>query len=159
MATGARAVTVPGNRSRRRGFTIAEILTALVIVAVLAAMAIPMWRNHLLRVQRADAVAALLAVQSAQDDFFGRHARYAEDTQLTTPPPAGLGLGNRSKQGFYGVEVRVTADGLGYVSTARVAAQAGQSDVPRCVEFTLDHNGRRRAVDSEGRDRSADCWR
>ena len=145
-------------KPRRAGFTIVEILTALVVIAVLAAIAVPMWRNHLLRVQRGDAVAALVAVQNEQDTFFGRNARYADGTQLSAPPPAGLGLTSRSKRNFYDIEVRTNADGLSYLAIARAAPQSGQSADTRCAEFTLDHNGRRRAVDSEGRDRSADCW-
>ncbi len=143
----------------RHGFTLVEILTALVVVAVLAAIALPMWRNHQLRVQRADAVASLIAVQTQQDSYFGRNARYADGAQIATPSPGGLGLANRSKQGFYTIEVRSNADGLGYLATARAAPAQGQTEDGRCAEFTLDHNGRRRALDSAGNDRSADCWR
>ena len=146
-------------RSRKRGFTLAELLTGLVVAGVLAAVAVPTWRNHLLRVQRADAVAALIAVQTEQDRYFGRNARYADGTRLATPAPGGLGLGDRSKSGYYLIELRTGSDGLGYLATARVAPQTGQSQDTRCAEFTLDHNGRRRALDAEGSDRSADCWR
>jgi len=141
------------------GFTILEILTALVVVAVLAAIAIPSWRNHQLRVQRADAIAALIAVQEQQDGYFGRNARYADGAQLTAPKPGGLGLAGHSKQGFFEIELRRSADGLGYLATARAAANKRQTDDSRCVTFTLDQNGLRRAVDSAGTDRSADCWR
>jgi prepilin-type N-terminal cleavage/methylation domain-containing protein len=70
-------------RNPQRGFTVAEILTALVVVAVLTAIAIPMWRAHVLRVHRAEARDALIALQSAQDGYFGRNARYATAAQLT----------------------------------------------------------------------------
>ena len=144
---------------RSRGFTLAELLICLVVIAVLAAFAVPMWRNHLLRVQRADAMAALIAVQSEQDNYFGSNARYAAGEQLGAPAPAGLGLGNRSNRGYYLIELRTGGDGLAYVATARAAPQSGQSQDTRCAEFTLDHNGRRRALDTQGNDRSADCWR
>ncbi|HEU4590626.1 MAG TPA: type IV pilin protein [Steroidobacteraceae bacterium] len=143
----------------QRGFTLAEILTALVVIVVLAAIAIPMWRVHTLRVRRADATAALIAVQAAQDAWFGRHARYADGAQLTRAAPEGLGLKNQSERGFYDLELERREDGLGYVATARASGRAGQSDDMRCVEFSLDQNNRRRALDSEGKDRSADCWR
>lgn len=143
----------------QRGFTLAEILTALVVIVVLAAVAIPMWRVHTLRVRRADATAALIAVQSAQDAYFGRHARYADGAQLTRPAPEGLGLEDHSERGYYDITLVRREDGLGYVATARAAHRAGQSGDTRCVEFSLDQNNRRRALDVEGRDRSADCWR
>jgi type IV pilus assembly protein PilE len=142
----------------KRGFTLAEVLTALVVVAVLTAVAVPLWHAHLLRVRRVDATQALLAVQTRQDQYFGRNARYADAAQLTQPAPGGLGLQNRSARGYYGISLTLNDDGLGYLVTARPAGREGQAEDSRCVEFTLDHNGRRRAQDSEGRDRSADCW-
>jgi type IV pilus assembly protein PilE len=140
------------------GFTLAEVLTALVVFAVLAAVAVPLWRAHLLRVRRVDATQALLAVQTQQDRYFGRNAHYADAGQLTQAAPGGLGLKETSAHGYYDVALSRNDDGLGYVVTARAAQRAGQSDDSRCVEFTLDHNGRRHAQDSEGKDRSADCW-
>ena len=134
----------------RRGFTLAELLTVLVVLTVLAAVAVPLWHAHLLRVRRADATGALIALQAAQDQYFGRHARYAEATQL--------GLRNGSAHDYYTVAVRISDDGLAYVATARAAPRAGQDDDARCAEFTLDQNDRRRALDAEGNDRSADCW-
>jgi type IV pilus assembly protein PilE len=147
---------------RRRsdsGFTLLEALTVIVVVGVLTAVAIPTWRSHLLRARRGDATAALVGIQRAQDTFFGRQARYADATQLTTPEPDGLGLAANSAQGFYRIEMTTSADGLSYTATARIAASAGQSDDTRCVALSVDHLGQRRAVDVEGNDRTPDCWR
>jgi type IV pilus assembly protein PilE len=141
------------------GFTLLEALTALVIVGVLAAIAVPSWRSHLLKARRADAIAALIAVQKAQDQYFGRHARYAVATQLAVAPPDGLGLEATSANGLYGIALETSADGLDYRATARALTQQGQSADTRCAEFSIDHNGQRRATDAGGTDRSADCWR
>lgn len=143
---------------RVAGFTLVEILTVLVVVAVLAALAIPAWHTHLLRMQRADAREALIAVQSAQDKFFGAHARYAAGAEVSAPSPGGLALTVNSAHGFYHIEVQTSADGLGYAASARSVASGRQMEDARCAQFTLDQNGRRRAVDSGGADRSADCW-
>lgn len=139
----------------RSGFTLAEILTALVVVAVLTAIAIPMWRAHLLRVQRAEARDALLAVQAAQDHHFGRHARYA--SQLAAKAPEGLGLATVTPQGHYQLSLTTSPDGLGFLAIARATGKEREAD-SRCAEFSLDHVGQMRARDSSGADRSADCW-
>jgi type IV pilus assembly protein PilE len=144
---------------RTRGFTLAEILTVMVVVIVLLALAIPMWRTHQLRVHRADGRAALIAAQSAQDRYFGVHARYARGAEITAPAPSGLGLAPASEHGFYRIEVTTSADGLAYVATAHAAGAQGQQDDSRCAELTLDQTGRRTALDASGEDRSADCWR
>jgi len=144
---------------RNRGFTAIEMFTVLIVISVLTAIAVPMWRRHLLRVQRADAIASLTTLAAAQDRFFGRNARYADGAQIAANPPAGLGLKTSSEHGFYSLEVRAAADGLSYLATARVIASQGQAADTRCVEFSIDHVGIRRAVDDSGADRSADCWR
>lgn len=142
----------------RRGFTLAEVLTALVVVAVLTAIAIPLWRNHQLRVRRMDAISALTALQYAQDSYFGQHARYAGSTALGTRPPNGLGLQASSERGFYSIELRTADDGLSYIANARVVARSGDSPDTRCAHLSIDHLGIRRATDDAGTDRSADCW-
>jgi type IV pilus assembly protein PilE len=143
---------------RPRGFTITEILTALIVIAVLAAIAIPMWRTHLLRVRRAGARDALMSLQAAQDRYFGRNARYATAAQLSGPAPDGLGLGATTTHGLYAITLATTADGLGFLATARAVPRAGQDGDDRCATFTLDHVGQMTAADSSGTDRSADCW-
>jgi type IV pilus assembly protein PilE len=148
---------------RIRGFTLAEIMTAIVVVVVLGAIAVPMWRNHLLRVRRADAISALVAVQSAQDSFFGRNARYAGAAALTTAPPAGLGLSATSEHGHFQIELSTSDDALRYTAVARSRPQsqdgAGESADTRCAQMSIDHLGIRRATDAAGVDRSGDCWR
>jgi type IV pilus assembly protein PilE len=142
----------------QRGFTVAEILTALVVVAVLTAVAIPMWRAHVLRVHRAEARDALIALQSAQDNYFGRNARYATGAQLTARTPAGLGLKEASENGLFALSLTTDPDGLGYTAVARATPQAGQDADTRCAEFSIDQVGQMRAKDATGADRSADCW-
>ena len=122
-----------------------EILTVLIVMGVLVAIAIPAWRTHELRTRRLYAIGALLMVQKNQDLYFGEHARYSGSAEK--PPPD-----NR----FYRIELRVSGDALAYTATARAREPAVDS---RCVEFSIDHNGLRRAVDAAGEDRSADCWR
>jgi type IV pilus assembly protein PilE len=146
-------------RSRRRGFTLVEVLTAMIVVVVLTAVAVPLWRNHLLRVRRADAMTALTAIQVEQDRFFGRDARYAGAEALTREPPDGLGVGGKSPQGHYAIELRTDADGLGYRAIATALPRPGQAADTRCVQMSIDQSGIRRAQDAGGTDRSADCWR
>jgi prepilin-type N-terminal cleavage/methylation domain-containing protein len=141
-----------------RGFTLTESLTALVAITVLAAIIVVSWRSQSLRERRADAVQALLALQAAEDQYFGQHARYASATELAAAPPAGLGIKPKSRLGYYAITVRNSEDNLGYWATARAIPRDDATVDPRCVEMRIDQNGRRFALGSKGEDRSADCW-
>jgi type IV pilus assembly protein PilE len=141
----------------KRGFTLIEILTVVVVLGVLAAVAIPSWRQHVLRTRRADAKESLIRLQVAQEDFFGRHARYATTDEMSLPTPAGLGMSANSGDANYRIEIRTAPDGLAFDATARAAA--AQSDDTFCATFTINHLGMRGATDATGADRSLDCWR
>jgi type IV pilus assembly protein PilE len=142
----------------KHGFTIKEALTAIVVLVVIAAVALPMWRTHQLRVRRHDAIDALRAVQTAQDDYFGKYARYADEVQLRASAPKALSGGARSAGGYYQLTVSKSADDLTYSAVARIVPIEGEMPDTRCAELRIDQNGRRFAVDADGVDRSADCW-
>ncbi len=139
-----------------RGFTLPELLTVVVVLGILAAVAIPSWRQHVLRTRRAAAQELLVKLQVAQEDFFGRHARYATMDEASPAPPAGLGFPTVGDTN-YRVAITTAADGLAYEATAR--ATDAQSDDTHCATFTINHLGMRTAADAAGVDRSMDCWR
>jgi Tfp pilus assembly protein PilE len=118
-----------------------------------------MWRTHQLRVRRQDAIDALRAVQVAQDDYFGKHASYADEAQLRASAPKALSGKGHSARGFYQLTLQKSSDDLTYSAIARVVPFEGEVADTRCVELRIDQNGRRFAADTEGVDRSADCWK
>jgi type IV pilus assembly protein PilE len=140
------------------GFTLVEALTLVVALVVIAAVAIPLWRASELRSRRADAMQTLETVQAAQDRYFGQYARYADGSAPSGGATSSVVVPSRSARGFYDIELRRDADGLGYTVIARARAMQGQRDDSRCVEMRLDHQGRRTARNAEGADTSADCW-
>jgi hypothetical protein len=60
---------------------------------------------------------------------------------------------------LYAIELRTAEDGLSYSATARAITRATAAPDTRCALFSIDHLGIRRALDADGKDRSADCWR
>lgn len=146
--------------ARPRGrLTAIEIATALVALAVVVAIAIPLWRSHQLDERRAEAQQALEALQKSQDAYFSAHARYADRAGLQAEPPHGLGLEAQTRSGHFRLDLETQADGLGYVATARGASIPGEREDLRCRAMRIDHQGRRSASDADGRDTSADCWK
>ena len=97
---------------------------------------------------------ALLQLQSAEETFYLRQARYADNVAAT--PPAGLGVSASSNSGKYFLSVAVAADGQSYIATATPAPGGGQDADLDCLEFSVDARGRR-AV-SGARD-ARYCWK
>ncbi|MDW8260042.1 MAG: type IV pilin protein [Gammaproteobacteria bacterium] len=147
-------------RSRRRGaagITLIELMTVLVIVAIIGAIAVPSYRNYVLRSQRNEATTALLRVQAAQEKFFIQNNHYTDN--LSAPPPNGLGIPAVTPGQFYEISLALLAAGTAYRATAVPRAGGGQADDRHCARFSVDQNGVKLAQDAAGTDTTRDCWR
>jgi type IV pilus assembly protein PilE len=143
-------------RNRQTGVTLIELLTVVVIVAILASIAVPTYRSYVLRSQRTDATTALLRIQSGEEKFLVQNGKYSDKLD-TAPGDGGLGLTKVSEQGFYNLNVQLTA--TGYTATAAAVATQSQKDDKTCQTFSINEAGTRQAFDSTSADRTAECWR
>lgn len=79
--------TVFDNRSRR-GFSLVELSIVVVIIAVLAAFAIPRLLRSVEKTKAAEAFQYLAAIRAAQERYHGQHGRYtssADDLDVDFP--------------------------------------------------------------------------
>ena len=67
------------NSARARGFTLIEVIIAMAIVAILVAVALPTYRDHMRKSRRAEAQAYLMAVASRQQQFLLDTRAYVTD--------------------------------------------------------------------------------
>lgn len=129
MLSRSPAPARPGG-SRRRGFTLVEVLLALGVVAVLATLALPNLGEALHRTRRIEAVAALAALQQAQERHRGTEAAYTTDLSLLGWPE---GL---SHSGAYALEVAQASE-TGYLLVARTTTGGSQSGDARCAVLAV----------------------
>lgn len=141
-------------RVQQRGITLIELMTVIVIIAILASIAVPSYRNYLLRAQRTEATTALLRLQAAQEKFYLQNNAYTANVDGV--PPAGLGLPDVTERGFYAIAVALDDDDQTYRATATPVAGAGQADDTKCTEFSVTNAGERGA---EGPGGMEQCWR
>ena len=74
-----------------RGFTLAELMITLAIVAILAAVAIPTYRDHVRTSRRTEAQAYLMAIASRQQQFLMDTRAYAGVlTAINIPTPTNV---------------------------------------------------------------------
>lgn len=147
-------------RQRSRGFSLTELIVTVAVVAILAAVAIPSYRQYVMRASRADATAALLRLASNQERFYLANNTYADDDELGEAPPDGLGMAG-TERGFYELAIEPHEDGLavGYTATATVVDGEDQADDTDCAVFSVNEQGVRGAENGEGDDNTETCWR
>jgi type IV pilus assembly protein PilE len=142
-----------------RGATLIELVVTLLVLGILATMAVAAYRGQLLRANRTEARAALLALATAQEMFHLRCRRYAArlDPQAAGDcETAALRLAGTSERGYYAITIEA-ADAEAWTALA-VASGLPQSADTRCRRFELNANGARRAIDATQRDSSLECW-
>ncbi len=147
------------NRGCQCGVTLIELVIVAALIAVLAAIAIPSYRSHVLRAHRTEARAALLALATAQEKFHlqCRHYATALDPGKDSECVAGrLDFPVRSERGYY--EIRITsADVSGWTAESWPTGPPQSADRP-CQRFGLTSVGRKRAWDAARRDNDLECW-
>lgn len=143
------------------GITLIELMIVVVVVSILAAIAVPSYRNYVLRAQRSDATAALLRVSAAQEKFYLRNNTYTTDVTaagLNLAPAAPL----TSEHGWYTIGVAAGPSGdltRDFTATAAVVAGGAQATDSRCASFSINERGVRAALTSGNQDSTEECWR
>ncbi len=129
---------------RSKGITLIELMIALAVVGILAAIAYPSYQNQVRRSNRADAITALTAMANAQERFY-----LANNTYATTTPPLGFAAGaGNSLRGFYTLTV-AAANATQFTLTATAVAGGSQAGDTGCTVLNLT---------STGQKTPANCW-
>jgi type IV pilus assembly protein PilE len=127
---------------RCRGLTLIELLTALAIVGILAAVAWPAFEGQLQKNKRREAINALMRASQEMHQCRTDGGDYTGCT---------LSFAN-SKEGNYAINRSVTGSGAGFTITAsRIVG-----DDPECTAFTIDNLGRKGHTGSATTDNA--CW-
>jgi type IV pilus assembly protein PilE len=119
------------NRFKPRGFTLIEMMIVVAIVGILAAVALPSYRNHIIRAARVQAQTELLELAGLQEKIFLNSNSYT--SSVTTPyngTTAG-GLGRTSgltKDGRYSLSLDIAEPAQTFVLTAAPVSGSPQQD-------------------------------
>ena len=156
-------------RARRdRGFTLVELIVAMVILATLAAIAIPSYNSYVLKSHRTEAKSALMDAASLEERFFS-----TSNTYSTIPTDLGYGAAGTPFQvgtGYYNISsitvtLAVAPSGASpggtpatYLITAVPNPASMQVSDTACAVFTINSAGQQTALNSGGVDNTANCW-
>lgn len=144
---------------RQPGFTLIELMIAVTIAAILAAIAYPSYQQYVTRTQRGIGKAALVQVMDRQAQFFADNKAFA--TNLTNLGYAENGFGVDRK----GKEITTTAGERIYI--VRLAAGASATAftleaVPQLLQASRDTACGTLSITNTGvksvSGSSTDCW-
>jgi type IV pilus assembly protein PilE len=135
---------------KKNGFTLVELMIAVAIVGILAAIAIPSYAAYVKRANRTDATRSLSVTAQALERCYSQNFTYA-GCAVVGPPTA-------SSQGYYTITVNVVAGPPESYNMSAVPAVAPQTTDNACVSFTLDSTGLQGATDSTAANNTKTCW-
>lgn len=135
------------SRLRARGFTLIEIIIALVVVTLLMVVALPAYRDQIAKSRRADAKTSLMTLAQLMERWYTERGSYAG----ATVGSSGIAP-SASSQGFYTLSI-TAQDAAGFTIRATpTGAQSGDA----CGSFTYTQAGTRGVTD--GTKTAAQCW-
>jgi type IV pilus assembly protein PilE len=105
-----------------RGFTLLEVLMAVALVAILAAVAMPAYFDSVRKSRRSEAFAAMTQVQQAQERRRANEPAYTASVADLVPSAT-------TPNGYYTLAID-SADAAGYVATATAAGTQDKDE--RC---------------------------
>ena len=134
-------------RAASAGFTLIELLISVAIVAILSAVAIPSYTDHIRRGHAAAAAAALSTLRVSLEQYYQDNRRYGTG--------GGCGVTLPSAREFT-YSCKTPSDGQGFLVTATGDAARGMGS----FIYTIDHAGLRRTTGLPQRWGTVprDCW-
>ena len=127
-----------------KGFTLIELMIVVAVIGVLATIAYPSYTEYVIRSKRADAKAALLAVQMAQEKYRANNTTYGTLAQI--------GLSNTSSDGYYTIAVSGN-NATSYSATAT----PGHTD-STCGVFAINQDGKTTSAVQTTDAKVQECW-
>lgn len=112
-----------------KGFTLIELMVAVGIIAILAAIAIPGYTRYLTKSRRSEAQNTLLAIQQQQEKYRTTHNTYGALNVVWT--------GGTTENGYYNLAV-TNVTGSSYTLTA--TATGAQANDTGCTTLTLTYS-------------------
>lgn len=144
------------DRHRARGFTLIELVVAMLVMAILVSIAIPGYRTYSLKAHRTDAKSSLLYLASLEERYYSTANAYS-----SAPSDLGFASGAAWPQtvgsGYYTVSVSnvnaATASSVGtYTITASAVGQ--QAADTTCQSLTVIQDGTQTASPGP----ASNCW-
>ena len=133
--------------TKKSGFTLIELLITLTLIGILSTIAYPFYNEHLIKVRRTYATAALEDLAGRMEEYYIAKNTYDNATLES------LRINNTHYKNYYYLDI--TAKDNTYVLSAIPLGKQKNSDA-LCGSLTLDQNGNKNI---SGSGSVEECWR
>jgi len=145
------------NIKNPKGFTLIEVIIVMGIIGILATIAIPSYKNYVVRAHRAQALSVLQADMLSVEQFRTRQIRYPTAAEITAD--AVSGYRKTSQEGATGVGYDITYAVTNEIVTLTMVPNASLTEnETMCRIITLNSNEVQTAKNIDNTDTSTDCW-
>ena len=141
-----------------KGFSLIEVVVAMVIVSILASIAYPSYVSQLRKSRRAEATTELVSLAQAQERFFSRFRTYTSVVPAPDPctgQACGLEKSSSLSENEYYV---LTANGNATSYTLTATAHGPQTEDTECRTLTLNSASVKSATNALSQKVIDQCW-
>jgi type IV pilus assembly protein PilE len=140
------------NRRRMAGVTLLELMAVVMVIGVLGIIAMPSYRQYVMRAQRTEAKTALLQIQSNEERFYLANRTYGGTANLAALGfPTGM-----TENGSYQLTI-ASADFTNTYTITATAVSGGRIDMTQdamCTTLSITAQGVKTATGSS----PTSCW-
>lgn len=141
---------------RDRGFTLIELMVAIVIVAILASIAIPSYQAYVRRGQLAEAFTTLSDMRVKMEQWYQDNKFYGTSSTSTACPTLAPAYGAFPIAGKY---FTISCGGLGAAPAQTYTLTAtGSGGLTTGYAYTINQNGIKGTTSFNNASSSAACW-